>query len=136
MNLVEKLIKIDKGEITKKETKKLHSRKLANILGENEPVEITIKEISGDEFVQISAMGSDDEGNPIMDMVFDTNAKIVVAGLVEPNLKNKELLEHLGTPSPAEAAKMIFNGEVNNISAEIGKISGFNTEEQVKEVKN
>ena len=55
----------------------------------------------------------------------------------DPNLKDEALLKHLGVATPADAAKKIFKGEINKISTEIAKLSGFNDEETTdKEVKN
>ena len=47
------------------------------------------------------------------------------------------LLKHIGVATPAEAAKKIFKGEVNKISDEISRLSGFVDEDETeKEVKN
>ena len=122
MNLVEKLLAVDKGEFDKIETKKLKSKQLSKIVGED--AEVTIQAVDGDLFGGLSASGLDEEGE-------------VDYGIVDPNLKNEELLKHLGVATPADAAKKIFKGEINRISTEIAKLSGFDDEEKTdKEVKN
>ena len=132
MNLVEKLLAVDKGEFDKIETKKLKSKQLSKIVGED--AEVTI---DGDLFGGLSASGLDEEGEVDYGRAFSTNAKIAAAGIVDPNLKNEELLKHLGVATPADAAKKIFKGEINRISTEIAKLSGFDDEEKTdKEVKN
>lgn len=138
MNLVEKLLAVDKGVLLKDQTETMKSKMLARVLGEEKTVEITIKALSGDEFTNLTLSGSDDEGNWIPERAFDTNAKIVAAGLVEPDLKNKALLDHVGAATPAEAAKLIFKGEINVIAMNISKLSGFGEPEQetVEKVKN
>lgn len=45
MNLIEKLLSVDKAKVTEKETKKIKSKKLAKLVGED--AEITIRELSG-----------------------------------------------------------------------------------------
>lgn len=45
MNLIEKLIRVDKETVEKKETKKIRSARLTKLLGEE--TEITIQEVSG-----------------------------------------------------------------------------------------
>lgn len=137
MNLVEKLLKIDKGEITKELTKEVPSKMLAQILGE-EKVKVKIKSLDGSTFTNLSLTGTDDEGNTIMEKAYDTNALIASAGIVEPDLKSEELLRHVGAATPAEAAKILFKGEVNRIAVEVSKLSGFGEvdEEEVKKVKN
>lgn len=134
MNLVEKLLAVDKGEFDKIETKKLKSKQLSKIVGED--AEVTIQAVDGDLFGGLSASGLDEEGEVDYGRAFSTNAKIAAAGIVDPNLKNEELLKHLGVATPADAAKKIFKGEINRISTEIAKLSGFDDEEKTdKEVK-
>ena len=135
MNLVEKLLAVDKGEFEKIEEKQLASRQLSKLLGAD--AKVTIQAIPGDLFSPLSASGLDEEGDVDDSRAFDTNAKIAAAGIVDPDLKNDGLLRHLGVATPADAAKKIFKGEINKISVEIAKLSGFNDEETTdKEVKN
>lgn len=135
MNLVERLLTVDKKEFDKIEKKQLSSKQLSKLLGES--AKVTIKAVDGDLFGGLSASGLDDNGEPDYGRLFSTNAKIAAAGITDPDLKNEELLKHLGVASPAEAAKKIFKGEVNKISDEIAKLSGFGSEEEAdKEIKN
>ncbi len=135
MNLVEKLLVVDKKEFDKIERKEIPSRQLSKLLGEG--AKVTIQAVDGDLYGGLSASGLDEKGEVDYGVVFSTNAKIAAAGIVDPDLKNEELLKHLGVATPADAAKKIFKGEINKISAEIAKLSGFNDEETTdKEVKN
>lgn len=63
MNLVEKLLAVDKGEFDKIETKKLKSKQLSKIVGED--AEVTIQAVDGDLFGGLSASGLDEEGEVI-----------------------------------------------------------------------
>ncbi len=136
MNLVEKLIAVDKKEFDKIERKAIPSKRLSKLLGEDE-AEVIIQAVEGDLFGGLSASGLDEDGEVDYSRVFSTNAKIVAAGVVEPDLKNEALLKHLGVATPAEAAKKIFAGEINKISAEISSLSGFESDEKTdKKVKN
>ena len=137
MNLVEKLLKIDKAEFEKIETKEIASKSLAKLFGTEEDAKVRVKAIDGDLFVELSATALDKNGDMKIGEAFSTNAKIVAAGIVEPDLKDEALLKHLGTPTAAEAAKKIFKGEVNKIPTVISEISGFSDdEEDEKEIKN
>ena len=60
MNLVERLLAVDKGELDKIETKKLKSKQLSKIVGED--AEVTIQAVDGDLFGGLSASGLDEEG--------------------------------------------------------------------------
>lgn len=135
MNLVEKLLAVDNGEFNKIETQEITSKQLKKLLGED--AKVKIQAIDGDLYAPLSANGLNDDGSVDYNTIFSTNAKIVAAGVVEPDLKNEALLKHLGVVTPADAAKKIFKGEVNKISAAIAKLSGFENEEETDEkVKN
>ena len=135
MNLVERLLAVDKKEFDKIERKEIPSRQLSKLLGTE--AKVTIQAVEGDLFGGLSASGLDDKGEVDYGRAFSTNAKIAAAGIVDPDLKDEALLKHLGVATPADAAKKIFKGEINKISTEIAKLSGFNDEETTdKEVKN
>jgi len=135
MNLVEKLMAVDKKEFDRIETKELKSKALSKLLGEDASVKI--QAVDGDLFGALSASGLDEEGEVDYGRAFSTNAKVAAAGIIEPNLKDEALLKHLGVATPADAAKKIFKGEINRIAGEISDLSGFKTEAETdKAVKN
>lgn len=135
MNLVEKLLAVDKKEFDKIERKEIPSKRLSKLLGTD--AKVTIQAVEGDLFGGLTASGLDEDGEVDYSRIFSTNAKIVAAGVVEPDLKDDALLKHLGVATPAEAAKKIFAGEINKISAEISSLSGFESDEKTdKKVKN
>ena len=135
MNLVEKLLAVDKKEFDKIERKEIPSRQLSRLLGTD--ANVTIQAIDGDLFGGLTASGLDEKGEIDYGRAFSANAKVVAAGVVDPNLKEEALLQHLGVATPADAAKKIFKGEINKISSEITKLSGFEDEETTdKKVKN
>lgn len=135
MNLVERLLAVDRKEFDKIEKRELESAQLSKLLGAD--AKVTIQAIDGDLFGGLSASGLDDKGEVDYGRVFSTNAKIAAAGIVDPDLKDEALLKHLGVATPADAAKKIFKGEINRISAEITKLSGFDTDNKTdKEIKN
>ena len=53
MNLIDKLLCVDKAKIEEKETKKIKSKKLERLVGEN--AEITIRELSGKRYNSLQA---------------------------------------------------------------------------------
>ena len=135
MNLAEKLLKIDKGEFDKEKTIQISSRQLSELLGE--PTKITIKALNPQEVLDISASGLDDEGNPIIKKTLATNAILAAAAVVDPPLKDTDLLKHLGVATPDAAALKLFKGEVNKISIEVNKLAGFDIGDDTdKELKN
>lgn len=135
MNLAEKLLKIDKGEFDKEKTKDIPSKMLSELFGE--PTKITVKAIDPQEVLDISASGLDDEGNPIIKKSLETNAILTAAAVVDPPLKDTELLKHLDVQTPSAAALKLFKGEVNKIAIEVNKLAGFDIGDNTdKELKN
>lgn len=134
MNLAEKLLKIDKGEFDKERTTQITSKMLTELFGET--TKITIKAISPQEVLDISATGLDDEGNPIIKKSLATNAILAAAAVVDPPVKDTELLKYFGVATPDALALKLFKGEVNKIAVEVNKLAGFDigddTDEQLK----
>ena len=73
MNLIEKLIRVDKETVEKKETKKIRSARLTKLLGEE--TEITIQEVSGRKHNDIMQMMFDEKGKRNISAAYDTNRK-------------------------------------------------------------
>lgn len=68
----------------------------------------------------------------------ELNVHIVLAGTVEPNLKDENLLTKYNAVTPAELIKkMLLPGEIEDLSREIEKLSGYRqtTIETVEELK-
>ena len=60
----------------------------------------------------------------------------VLAGVKEPNLKNKELMEKFNAPTPKELLqKLLLSGEITNLYNVISELSGYGPD-SVAEVKN
>lgn len=136
MNLVEKLMKIDAGEFEKKKTEEITSKMLSDITGEK--TRITIQSVDPQRLLEISAIALDDEGNPIVEKSLEANSIVVAEGVIDPSLKDQELIKHLGVATPAMAALKLFKGEINVIADRINKLSGFNIDPDKvdKEIKN
>lgn len=135
MNLAEKLLKIDKGEFNREKTKDIPSKMLSELFGEK--TNVTIKAIDPQEVLDISATGLDDEGNPIIKKSLETNSLLAAAAVVNPSLKDTNLLKHLDVTTPDAAALKLFKGEVNKIAIEVNKLAGFDIGNDTdKELKN
>lgn len=79
----------------------------------------TVRELSYNEIKNILDMAVN---NPTADI----KMHIVLKGVVEPNLKNKELLQHYNAPTPAELLpKILSAGEITELSDIIQKLSGY-----------
>lgn len=53
---------------------------------------------------------------------------VILQSVTDPNLKDKQLLEKFGTPTPKELIKtLLLSGEIASLSEQIMKLSGFNS---------
>ena len=136
MSLVDKLMAIDKGKFAEGQTGELQAKRLSKILGE--PVVIKVKALSGDQYTDITTRLVDKRGNADFSKSYDVNALLVVEGVVEPSLKDKDLQAHFGAATPKELAKLLFpGGELTDVANKITELSGFaqsdkDVEEDVK----
>lgn len=135
-NLVDRLMKVDKAKIGEMRTGVFKSQKLADIIGETEPVEIKIHELKGRRMNALQSEQIKNDGTVDFEKAYDTQLRICVEGISEPNLKDKELQQHLGCSLATELCEKIFNSEVSLIADEIVnlgiKINDKKTENEIK----
>jgi len=123
-SLMEKLMKLDRDKLFEIPTEKMKACRLSKVTGEE--VEITVKALSGSRYTEIMSSATNRSGGVDMSRVYDTHAMVVVAGCIEPNLKDKELMGHYKAETPKDLAKILFpGGELVNVSEKIGELSGF-----------
>jgi hypothetical protein len=63
----------------------------------------------------------------------------ILKGVIDPDLKDRRLLEKLAVPTPKELVKrLLLSGEIASLSEQIMKLSGFNSlgETDGEEIKN
>ena len=127
-SLMEKLMKLDRDKLLEIPTEKIKACHLSKVAGEE--VEITVKALSGSRYTEIMSSATNKSGSVDMSRVYDTHAMVVVAGCIEPNLKDKELMEYYKAVTPKDLAKILFpGGELVKISEKIGALSGFGKED-------
>lgn len=135
-NLVDRLMKVDKAKIGEMRTGVFKSQKLADIIGETEPVEIKIHELKGRRMNALQSEQIKNDGTVDFEKAYDTQLRICVEGISEPNLKDKELQQHLGCSLATELCEKIFNSEASLIADEIAnlgiKINDKKTENKIK----
>ena len=100
-----------------------------------EDAEITIRELSGKRYNDISQLMFDKNGNRNMAGTYDFNLMCCVYGIVDPSMQDENLRRHFGATTPKELAAMLFGMESAKIANEIINLSELN-EESEKEVKN
>ena len=134
MNIVDQLLKADAKKVNDLETGVYKSKKLAKVLGQDEAVEITVREIPSRRLNELVAFQLDKKGNVDFSKTYDTKLMLCLEGIVEPSMRNKDLQEHFGAKTGTDLIEKLFGSEVNEISDAISALSGMtgNEEEEVK----
>lgn len=119
MDVLEILLAADEKIIEKLPEKEIEVTRLSEACGE--PVIFKLRGMSYNRVAEIKAMASSTEtAEEKVDL------RILLAGVVSPNLKSKELQAKFGAPTPAELVKkMLLAGEIADISSEIERLSGY-----------
>ena len=133
MNLVEKMLRIDKAKPTERETKQIVSRRLSKLLGEE--TTITIRELSGKRMNQLNSDLVGKDGNRDLSRLYEVNLMYCVEGVVDPSLKDEKLMEHFGAATPKDLAALLFGAEAGKIADAIVDLAGLG-EKAEKEIKN
>ena len=137
MNLVDKLLNVDAGKVNEKKEKNIKSKRLGELMGLEEGVEIAIREIPAKRFNDILAKQYNSKGNFDYTKSFDAKALACAEAIVNPDLKSKELQEHFACATPKDLVIKLFGAEINSISDEITRLSGYQeVEETDEEIKN
>jgi len=101
-----------KMEPTKPQTKKLKVKRLSRECGGD--VTFTITGLGYEQVLQI-------KNEPA-----DLGVSILLEGVVEPELRNRELMEKYKAATPTELVeKLLLPGEIEDIAREIEKLSGY-----------
>lgn len=136
MNLVEKLLKVDAKKASELQTATMKSKRLARIMEETDAV-ITIKEVPARRMNDIMATQYNKKGRFDISAAFDAKALCVAESVLDPNLRDPNLIQHFGCQTPKDLAIKLFGSEISEISDEIARLSGIAEEEDDEEtIKN
>lgn len=134
---IKALMELDRGKVTDIPTKEVRTKHLSKIMGTD--VNVKIKALNGNTYCQLMAVSKSKSGDVDISKVYKAQSLIVVEGLVEPSLKDKELQTHFGAVSPADLAAILFpGGELVSLYSEIAVLSGYGDDDESadEEVKN
>ena len=134
MNTFELLMNVDRDALSKAPEKKVYIKRLSEITGSR--FEVTIRAIPGQRFTEIATSAVDEDGNADSARSYEANIVTALEAIVEPDLKNKELLEHFGCITPKDLLQKLFlGGEIAKIAGEATELSGYGKDDEEK-VKN
>lgn len=137
MNLIDKLMEADPSKLMERKTKTLKSERLTELIGGTEPVEITIQSIPKRKLNQLLSIQMDKKGNYNFERSIDAQLMVIVEGMKEPEMKNKDLQNHFGAQTPKDLAERLFDTEITKISDEIMGLCGMDDDEDTEDaIKN
>lgn len=140
MNLVDELLKIDSKKTEELETGVFKSKKLAKLLGvKSDTVDVKFSEVKSRRLNDIISYQVDRKGRFDYAKSFDAKLMLCVEGLIDPDLRNKDLQKHFGCDNAKELCEKIFGSEINELSDAISALSGIKEdedEEMEEEIKN
>ena len=134
MSNIDLLMGLDADKITEIPTKELKLTRLSKLTGADFIVKL--KALPAKRFTELVTGISGKDGTVDAAKAFDANMRVVLAGLVDPSLKDKDLQEKFGCSTPGQLLEKLFTGaEIGVMADAITALSGF-AGDVVEEVKN
>lgn len=132
MDLVEKLLQVDKNKVAEKKRGLFYSNRLNELVGDGT---VEIIELDPERLSELQSMIMDNKGNVDFSKNYTASLYIAAEGIVSPDLKDARLREHFGAQTVPGLAKILFSGEIIDIADAIQDLGKWNAIEE-KEVKN
>lgn len=123
MTVTEMLLKADTKKVSELAEGTYKSKMLARALGKKEAVEIKIREVSAKQLNEYLDGVVNTKGSVDLVKGYEAGKKILVAGVVDPDLKDKELQKYFGCALGVDLAEKLFRSEVLDISTAIQNLS-------------
>lgn len=125
------LLKLDQSKLIRPR-KEVEIKRLSEAAGEK--VVFVCEALTADEYVGIQEMVLDVEKQDVD--VPEMQVQVTLAGVKEPNLKERALLDYYNVPTPKELLrKLLLPGEIIALYNTISELSGYG-KKAVEEVKN
>lgn len=138
MNMVDKLLKADVvNKLSDRPTKEVRMERLSKLFGFD--FIVTLQAIDPERYVDIQKMAVDlTSGNADDVDIYKLQTQTLLAGISDPDLKNKDLLEKFGASIPSDIIRKLFlAGEIADLTARITELNGYTTQDKVDaEIKN
>ena len=138
MNMVDRLLKADvMNKLAERPTKKVKMERLSKLFGFD--FVITLRAIDPERYADIQKMAVDfTNGNADDVDIYRMQTQTLLAGIADPDVQNKELMEKFGATLPADIIRKLFlAGEIADLTAQIAELNGYTTQKKADEaVKN
>ena len=138
MSLLDKLLKADETKLTAKETTELESPRLSKLMGE--PFVMKLQGISSERLSEIAEDNTEysKNGRVKSQDSYKIGLDTVLAGTVDPDFRDKDLMKKFGVITPYDLLNKLFNaGELALMGKKITEVCGMASQNDVDElVKN
>lgn len=138
MNMVDRLLKADVvNKLAERPTKKVKMERLSKLFGFD--FIITLRAIDPERYADIQKMAVDfTNGNADDVDIYQMQTQTLLAGIADPDFKNKELMEKFGAVLPGDIIRKLFlAGEIADLTAQITELNGYTTQKNADEaIKN
>lgn len=133
-NALQLLMGMDYDKIVKVPEKEVRIKRLSEMAGAD--FFVKVRALSGKRFMELAGSSVGKNGKVDYSRAYDANVRILLAGIVEPDLKNKDLLERFHAATPQDLVNILFTGgEVGLLADAITELSGYGDDAE-DEVKN
>ncbi|BAL85204.1 phage related protein (plasmid) [Selenomonas ruminantium subsp. lactilytica TAM6421] len=135
--MIDKLLAADAKKITELQTRKYEVKRLTEALGEK--FELTLRAIPAQRYAEIQSDAVDMKGGKIGNVdLYKMQIETLAAGIIDPDIKNKELLKHFGAVTPHDLIATLLNpAEITEAAGVVSELCGFKAQKDVdEEVKN
>ena len=134
MSNIDLLMGLDADKLAAVPTKELKVQRLSQLAKADFIVKV--KAIPAKRFTEFVGGIRAKDGSVDASKAYEANVKIALAGMVDPSMKDKDLMEKFGCSTPMQLIEKIFQGsEIGAIADTITELSGFGGN-VVEEVKN
>lgn len=134
MSNVDLLMGLDADKLTAIPEKELKIPRLSKLAKADFVVKV--KAISAKRFTELVGSVRAKDGSVDTGKAYEANVKIALAGMADPSMKDKDLMEKFGCSTPMQLIEKIFQGgEIGMIADAVTELSGFGGN-AVEEVKN
>lgn len=137
MSLIDKLLQLDSDKVQEKPVKEVEIQRLSKLLKTKAIFKCTA--LDGETHSDIQRTGIDltKKGAVKEFKMFEMKLHTILAGVVEPSLKDKALLDHYKAVTPKELIKKLFlPGEIDDLYLAINELSGYEKDDEEDEIKN
>ena len=136
-NVLEKLLRMDAKKITERPMRTYEVKRLSNIMGT--PFVVTLQSIPAELYSDIQNESVEiKKGNVSGVNIQKLQLDTVIAGMKDPNLKDKQLLHHFDALTPVQLVNKLFiPGEISDMASIVSELCGFTSQKDVdEETKN